>query len=512
MLQFGGVVALRMDVADFLQLECPFERNREEITAPDKEGIFMVGILLRHGFDRLVFPQHLFHQVGKPFDPAGQFLAFVPGQSAGARNLQRHHQHHGHLAGEGLGGGHPDFGAGMQIDAAAGFAGNGRSNHVAESRHNGALVLGFAHRSQGIGRLARLADGDDEILRSDDRVAVAEFGGLLHLGGNAGHFLEGIFPHHAGMHRGAAAYHQHTANLRGIARRKIEPGEDGRAHIEIQPPPDGITDGNGLLEYFLKHEVGIVPLFSRVLVPLHRGHFATDRGMLQVEHLHPVGGDNGHVEILEIDRVARMRNNGRGIAGNHRLVLAQANHDRASATRGHQLARLVVGHHHDAIGSLDLLERLADSRLKVILVAIGNQLDEHLGIGIRNTRDALLRQPRLDLLVVFDDSVVHHYEMAGGIEMRMRIDLVRQAVRRPAGMANALGGLMKYIQFRCIDLFAQRLDFTGVLHHPDLSIIQTGHAGRIIAPILHPAQAIHQNFRSIPFSKVAYDSTHSMNS
>jgi len=335
---------------------------------------------------------------------------------------------------------------------------------------------------------------------------------LLHLGGNTGHFLEGIFPHHAGMHRGAAAHDQHTADLRGVARRKVESGKNGGTHIEIEPPSDGIADGTGLLEYFLEHEVGIFTLFGRTLVPFHGHYFAVDRGMLQVEHLHTLFGNHGHVEILEIDRIARMRNNGRGIAGNHRLVLAQANYDRAAATRSHQLVWLVVGHHHNAVGSLNLFKRLADSRLKVILVAIGNQLDEHLGIGIRNTLDALLRQPRLDLLIVFDDPVVHHYEMAGGIEMRVCIDFVRRSVRRPAGMANAHGGFTKYIQIGRIDLFAQILDLAWILDHPDLPVMQAGHASRVIAPVFQPSKSIHQDFRRIPFSKISNNSTHSMNS
>ena len=78
------------------------------------------------------------------------------------------------LAGEGLGGGDADFGADVDVGAAMGGAGDGGAYDVADAVEEGAFLLGELYGGQGVGRLAALADGDDDVVGVDDGVAVAE--------------------------------------------------------------------------------------------------------------------------------------------------------------------------------------------------------------------------------------------------------------------------------------------------------------------------------------------------
>ena len=172
-----------------------------------------------------------------------------------------------------------------------------------------------------------------------------------------------------------------------------------------------------------------------------------------------------------------MGNDGRGIAGHQRFILAEPQNDRAAATSCNELARLMIGDDHDAVGPLDLLQRFAHRVFQIPLVAIGDQLDQHFGIGIRNAFNSLLSEAIADRLVVFDDPVVHHGEMPGGIAVRMSVHLVRGTVCRPAGMPDANIRLFNRLQVRRIYQLAQCANLARVLDHTDLPIVQTGDPG-----------------------------------
>ncbi len=73
-------------------------------------------------------------------------------------------------------------GPGMQVNAAAGLPGNGGTHHVAETHHKGPFLVSLTHGGQGVGRFAGLGNCDDQIAAAEDRVAIAELGGLLDFG------------------------------------------------------------------------------------------------------------------------------------------------------------------------------------------------------------------------------------------------------------------------------------------------------------------------------------------
>ena len=67
-----------------------------------------------------------------------------------------------------------------------------------------ALAAPFLHRRQRVGGLPRLADRQHDRVPVDDRVAVAELRGNIHLHRDAGDVLDQDFADHAGV-RGRAA-------------------------------------------------------------------------------------------------------------------------------------------------------------------------------------------------------------------------------------------------------------------------------------------------------------------
>ena len=118
-------------------------------------------------------------------------------------------------------------------------------------------------------------------------------------------------------------------------------------------------------------------------------------------------------------------------------------------------------------------------RLGIIAV---QQRGGDLGIRLRGERVALFEQGFLDLLIVFDDAVVHnHHALFAGI-LRMRVDGARLAVGRPAGVADAaeavhgVAGIGHLHQVFKASLGLDNLNmFVGLVAH--------GQTGRVIAAV-----------------------------
>ena len=119
-------------------------------------------------------------------------------------DAKRDQRERGHLAGERLGAGHADLGAGVQVDAAVHFARDGRAHHVDQPDGTCAPPLGFADGGQRVGGLARLGDADDQRLRVDHRVPVAELRGVLDFHRKPRHLLQHVLADEPGVPGGAA--------------------------------------------------------------------------------------------------------------------------------------------------------------------------------------------------------------------------------------------------------------------------------------------------------------------
>ena len=70
-------------------------------------------------------------------------------------------------------------------------------------------------------------------------------------------------------------------------------------------------------------------------------------------------------------------------------------------------------------------------------VIVVKQLGNDLGVGLGDEAEALVEQTILDLLIVFNDSVVYDGNLLVTGIMRVCVDDGRLAMGRPAGMADA---------------------------------------------------------------------------
>src|ERR1044071_1322465 len=73
----------------------------------------------------------------------------------------------------------------------------------------------------------------------------------------------------------------------------------------------------------------------------------------------------------------------------------------------------------------------------MLLVILANQVREDFGVGAGMKGVPGFHEPLFETVVIFNDAVVNDGDLAGLIQMRMRILIARNAVSSPARMANA---------------------------------------------------------------------------
>ncbi len=130
----------------------------------------------------------------------------------------------------------------------------------------GAALAREPHRGQRVGGLARLRDPDDEVVRADHRVAVAELGGDVHLDRDPGPVLDRVAADEAGVVAGAAGDDDHAAQLGGALLGVVELAEIDGVDVR-EAVGDRLGDRVGLLVDLLHHEGRVAAPLGRLLVP-----------------------------------------------------------------------------------------------------------------------------------------------------------------------------------------------------------------------------------------------------
>jgi hypothetical protein len=214
-------------------------------------------------------------------------------------------------------------------------------------------VICLRHRLQRIDRLARLSDGYDQRLGADDRVPVAELGGVVHLRRQAGDLLDVVLAHHRGVQARAHRDEDHPLDApQGAGGWHVLQIEAQR--LEARPPADRVEDRLRLLHYLLEHEV--------LVAPLGRGHRVEGDGLrgalLLRPVLRPVGGavprHRRHLAVGQVDDPPRVRQKGGQVAGEEHLALAVAHHHAAGVPHpgGEHGVRLRLCDHQQGVGAL----------------------------------------------------------------------------------------------------------------------------------------------------------------
>ena len=198
-----------------------------------------------------------------------------------------------------------------------------------------------------------------------------------------------------------------------------------------------VADDFGLLVDFLRHEMAMVALVDE---ERRRGRFldrALDLLAGLVVHLRALAAEHRPVAVFQIaDRVGERRQRN-GVGAEIHLAVAVADRERRALARADQQVLLALEQERQRERAAQARQRRLD-RLRgraALLHLLGDEMRDDFGVGFGLEDVALGLQLFAQLAEILDDAVVHDRDLVG--RMRMRVDFVGLAVRRPARVADA---------------------------------------------------------------------------
>ena len=268
----------------------------------------------------------------------------------------------------------------------------------------------------------------------------------------------------------------------------------------------GIGDGARLLVDLLEHEVRVLALVGGVGRELALVRLAYDGGTRPVDDAHGGATDLGDIAFLEEHEMARDGQQRRDVRGDEVLRVAEADDDGATFAGEDDALGIVLAHHRQRVGALELGDRgthrleEVGARLHVLVDAVG----DHLGVGLGGELVARRLQLGAQDVVVLDDAVVDDGETVRG-DVRVRVALRGHAVRRPSGVGDAeVGGGRRgvdgFLQALHLADGAQALELAGAVDHGD--------AGGVVAAVLEAPQALHEDGDDVTLRDGADDAAH----
>ena len=513
MFEFGARVAFALDVGDFLHLQRAFQRDGIVVLPPHEKHPLGPGVLRGDFPDVVALFEHAFDQGGDRLEFLDDLQPVAARQVPDTPEGQRDEGEDRQLRGEGFRRRHPDLGSGVHVDARAALARDGARHVVANAQRAVALAQALAHRGEGVDGLAALADGENQRVLVHRHVAVAELARVLHLARQVRQGFDEIFADQPGMVCRAAARDDDAVHLAQFLRGHVDAAQPRARVLGREASAQRIAHGMGLLEDFLEHVVGVVAQLHVVAGEVHLRHLVAARdAALQRADLEAVALDHGHVVVLQVDGLLRMRDDRLRIAGQEVLALAQPDRQRTAAPRADEHVGHVEVHHRDAVGADHLLERRARGfqqpclgvRAAGLVVELADEVGQDLGVGLRAKLMPRLHERRAEHLVVFDDAVVHERQPAGLVEVRVRVGIVGLAVGGPARVGDAdLAG-----RFVLLQQIRERLDAALALAGLDQAAVDGGQPGGVVAAVFEPPQAVEEDGGRGGLADVADDSAH----
>ena len=256
---------------------------------------------------------------------------------------------------------------------------------------------------------------------------------------------------------------------------------------------DGLADRLRLLHDLLGHEVGVAALLRRGHIPVHQAVGLIHRHQLVVKHIHAVGGEDGDLPVVHVHHVPGVLDDGRHVGGDEVAVLPVADDEGAVLPGGDEGVGVVGADDAEGVGALDPPQAAAHGLQHIVALVVVElqQLGHHLRVRVGGEVDALAHQVLLQLQIVFNDAVVDDGDPPVLTDVGMGVDVVGLPVGGPAGVADAQVPL----QIRAaVDQVGQRLQPPlGLAHLEPRRLRPHRHAGGVVAPVLHPLQAVQQN-------------------
>ena len=149
---------------------------------------------------------------------------------------------------------------------------------------------------------------------------------------------------------------------------------------------------------------------------------------------------------------------------------------------------------------------------EVAVVVLGDQVRDHLGVGLGAELAAGREQALLERDVVLDDAVDDDVDAVGAVGVRVGVLLADAAVGGPAGVPDAGRGGPLGDRDRAPasagELLAQRAEVPDRPHGVDPLAGDHRDAGGVIAPVFEPRQPRQQQVAAGRAADVANDAAH----
>ena len=305
MFHFSRRISFRVDVGNFFELECAFQRNR--IIDPTSE------------IEKVVLPVEPFrhrHEFGfsldDAFDVSGQShkliqppLPICHAQDPTHSPDVQGQEIQGHdLAGEGLGRGHADLRAATGVNHAVGFPGQRAADDVHDRQDVRTQSSGFPGGSQRIRGFSRLRQGDKHVPLLNQRVAIPEFRTDIDLDRCANEFLKQIFPNQSGVPGRSTRDDPDRPGIPQFVGRDRQIRQIRFTRVITVSTSQRIENGLWLLMNFLEHEVRVPSFFRGFRVPVDFDHLPVDGLSISTGHRYAEWRQRPDVPVFQKRHVA----------------------------------------------------------------------------------------------------------------------------------------------------------------------------------------------------------------
>ncbi len=148
---------------------------------------------------------------------------------------------------------------------------------------------------------------------------------------------------------------------------------------------------------------------------------------------------------------------------------------------------------------------------------LGDQVGDHLGVGLGGEVAALALEALLERHVVLDDPIDHHVHAVTAVVVGVRVLFAHPPMGGPARVADADGGGRRgdcHCRFALqpgvvgVELALQRVEVADGAHRIDVILREHRDARAVIAAILELAQAAQQQIPCGTSPDVTNDSAH----
>ena len=399
----------------------------------------------------------------------------------------------------------------MREDHGVGLAGDRRAGRVDDGDDLRALLARVADRLDGVHGLAALGDGDDQGLLADDRVAVAELAGELDLDGDAAPVLDRVAGDLAGVGRGAAADHDDLVDgaqdVLGDAHLV-----QGQVAVGVDAVGQGGTHGVGLLMDLLLHEGRPTVLGGAIGGEVDLVRLALNGVTRGVDDGHARRRDDHDLVLVDLDGAVRVLDEGQDVGAQEVLAVPQADDQRGGAAGRDDDVRGLGAQHQQGEGAVQLGgdsahgddqsarhllvhsgqsgdRTLVRGRISLV-VGAGQQVDDHLGVGLRREGLAVGDEGGAQGVRVFDDAVMDEGETPIRTGVRVGVRDSGATVGRPAGVSDARVRVGRRLR---VELFGKVHELAERTAHVQVIRGRQGDTRRVVPAIFEARQAAEDN-------------------